>query len=149
MLVKVCDESSTIVADPRGNETSHAIATADLLTCYLRVAEADLLHLSNPSHLVFLMHHPTGTEFLIRRKPGARQAARTLQDASMHQTDSRAIHAASDCWSASPAAWDAFTLQRSTSGRFWLSLNFPSMRVIGIRKPTMPASMVRRNPSGS
>ena len=32
--------------------------------------------------------------------------------------------------------------------RFWLSLNLPSMRAMGMRKPMMPASMVRRKPSG-
>jgi hypothetical protein len=55
------------VADPRRNETSYAIVTADLLTCYLRVAEADLLHLFHPLHLDCPMHHPTGTQFLLRR----------------------------------------------------------------------------------
>ena len=43
-------QSSTSIADPRRNETSYAIVTADLLTCYLRVAEADLLHLFHPLH---------------------------------------------------------------------------------------------------
>ena len=35
-----------------------------------------------------------------------------------------------------------------SGARFWLSLNLPSMRAMGMRKPTMPASMVRRKPSG-
>jgi len=46
----VSRQSSTVVADPRGNETSSEVVTADLLTCYLRVAEADLLHLFHPLH---------------------------------------------------------------------------------------------------
>ena len=61
-------QSSTVVADPRGNETSYAIVTADLLTCYLRVAEADLLHLFHPLHFDCRMHHPTGTQFLFRAR---------------------------------------------------------------------------------
>jgi len=46
----VSRQSSTVVADPRGNETSSEVVTADLLTCCLRVAEADLLHLFHPIH---------------------------------------------------------------------------------------------------
>ena len=61
----VSRQSSTVVADPRGNETSSEVVTADLLTCYLRVAEASLLHLFGPLHLNRPMHHPTGAQFSI------------------------------------------------------------------------------------
>ncbi len=40
----------------KGNETSYEFVTADLLTCHLREAEANLLHLSNPLHFDYPMH---------------------------------------------------------------------------------------------
>ena len=72
-------QSSTGIADPRRNETSYAIATANLPTRHLRVAEANLLLLSNPLHLNYPIHHPIGVQFLLRARKTRQNDAKTPQ----------------------------------------------------------------------
>src|SRR5262249_35914996 len=59
-------------------------------------------------------------------------------DAHATPIPSRRIHSAIARSLAPPCSIASSTLARSCGGRFWLSLNLPSMRSTAIRKPTIP-----------